>query len=96
MVFDKAASINDNNARKVAKKSFLANSTLCGNEVVAIPAVLTPIISVSDGHSSFDLDHHGLGLLNRFQTRTILTLGSAKTASIYQEVSVREALAVSY
>ncbi|TVY52235.1 Sterol uptake control protein 2 [Lachnellula cervina] len=96
MVFDKAASINDNNARKVAKKSFLANSTLCGNEVVAIPAVLTPIISVSDGHSSFDLDHHGLGLLNRFETRTILTLGSAKTASIYQEVSVREALAHPY
>ncbi|TVY35114.1 Sterol uptake control protein [Lachnellula occidentalis] len=96
MVFDRPANTNDVDARKAVKKPFLVNPALCGNGVAKIPAVLTPIISVSDGHSGFDLDNHGVGLLNRFHTRTILTLGSAKTAPIYQDISVREALAHPY
>ncbi|TVY37331.1 hypothetical protein LSUB1_G004747 [Lachnellula subtilissima] len=96
MVFDRPANDNDNDARKMAKKSSLVNSARYDNGVVKVPAVLIPLISVSDGQSNFDLDHYSLGLLNRFHTRTILTLGSAKTAPIYQAVSVREAFAHPY
>ena len=96
MALGKAATINDNDPQQVAKRAFLANPTFLSNAVVEIPAALTPTITISDRHSSFDLDKYSLGLLHRFQMRTILTLGTSNTASIYQEVSIIEAFAVSF
>jgi hypothetical protein len=95
MSFGRAATITDNDPQQVAKRAFLANPTFLGNGVVEVPAVLTPTFTVSDSESSFDLDKYSLGLLERFQMRTILTLGTSKTAPIYQEISISEAFAVS-
>ncbi|KAG9231116.1 hypothetical protein BJ875DRAFT_470444 [Amylocarpus encephaloides] len=54
----------------------------------SVPRFLYPPVISTDGYSSFELDRGCLDRLNRFRTRTVLSIGPPKTACVYQNIAV--------
>ncbi|TVY69038.1 Sterol uptake control protein [Lachnellula suecica] len=96
MSFGKTAIVVDSSNHLLTKKKkndcFLINPGILGHGTLEIPATLPAPFS----GPTFEFNKHSLDLLYKFQFRTILTLGTARTAPIYRDVSVREAFAHPY
>lgn len=74
---------------------FFINPEILGDGAIEVPQLITPHITIMDQRATFELDRESLELLYKFQSRTILTLGTNKTAPTYRDVALREALTVS-
>ena len=61
--------------------------------LIATPSLPYPV--VSDVLSCYRLDCESMARLGRFRTRTVLTVGTAKTRKLYQAETVNLSLAVS-
>ena len=59
-----------------------------------IPRFLYPSVVSSDGATTLQLDRSCIDRLNRFQERTVLSIGAARTANLYQDIAVNMALSV--
>jgi hypothetical protein len=63
--------------------------------LMKVPPGLQPAVICADEDIRFHLTRDNMERLGRFQARTVLSIGSDKAAQLYQDYTIKFALAVS-
>jgi hypothetical protein len=82
--FDKTETAN---IQELQKPSSLVSQTRPG--IIELPASLYPAVIIEDNNSAFQLDGPSWDRLDRFQTRTVLTIGTPRGARLYQDITLK-------
>jgi hypothetical protein len=74
-------------SKELQKPSYLINQTR--PSINEWPASLYSTVIIEDNNSTFQLDGPSWDRLDRFQTRTVLTIGTPRGARLYQDITLK-------